>query len=78
MRYSDYVDPYIGSIGHLLTSTQPLVHLPHSMAQIRPVLDESIMDKYLAPVIYGFPMNKGTVMGTNLRSPRCTTTILSA
>lgn len=62
MRYSDYVDPYIGSIGYLLTSTQPLVHLPHSMAQIRPVLDESIMDKYLAPVIYGFPMNKGTVM----------------
>ena len=62
MRYSDYVDPYIGSIGHLLTSTQPLVHLPHSMAQIRPVLDERINDKYLAPKIYGFPMNRGTVM----------------
>ena len=61
-HYSDYVDPYIGSIGHMLTSTQALVHLPHSMAQIRPVLDERINDKYLAPVIYGFPMNKGTVM----------------
>ncbi|MBQ3223360.1 MAG: GH92 family glycosyl hydrolase [Clostridia bacterium] len=59
---SDYVDPYIGSIGHLLTATQPLVHLPHSMAQIRPILDETITDRYLAPVIYGFPANKGSLM----------------
>jgi len=62
MHYSDYVDPYIGSIGHLLTATQPLVHLPHAMAQIRPILDEGIMDRYLAPVIFGFPLNKGSVM----------------
>lgn len=61
-HYSDYVDPYIGSIGHMLTATQPLVHLPHCMAQIRPVLDERIGDKYLAPVIYGFPANKGLMM----------------
>ena len=61
-HYSDYVDPYIGSVSYMLTSTQPLVHLPHCMAQIRPVLDERINDKYLAPVIYGFPANRGTIM----------------
>ena len=61
-HYSDYVDPYIGSISYLLKATQPLVHLPHAMAQIRPVLDESINDHYLAPVIYGFPANRGRIM----------------
>ena len=40
LHLSDWVDPYIGSIGHLLTATQPLVYLPHSLAQIRPVTDE--------------------------------------
>lgn len=61
-HFADYVDPYIGSIGHLLTATQPLVHLPHAMAQIRPILDDEIKDIYLAPIILGFPMNKGSVM----------------
>ena len=61
-HFADYVDPYIGSIGHLLTATQPLVHLPHAMAQIRPILDDEIKDIYLAPLILGFPMNKGSVM----------------
>ena len=59
---SDWVDPYIGTISYLLATTQPLVHLPHSMAQIRPQTDEAIRDHYLAPVIHGFPMNKGAVM----------------
>ena len=59
---SDWVDPYIGSVGHLLTATQPLVHLPHAMVQIRPVLDEKIRDFYLAPTIYGFPLGKGLLM----------------
>ena len=67
---SDWVDPYIGSIGHLLTATQPLVHLPHSMAQIRPILDETIGDRYLAPVIYGFPVNRGSVMPDTGDNPR--------
>ena len=62
MRYSDYVDPHIGTISHLLRATEPLVHLPHGMAQIRPVLDENIHDHYLAPVIYGFPANRSRIM----------------
>jgi putative alpha-1,2-mannosidase len=61
-RYSDYVDPYIGTIGHLLTATKPLVHLPHSMAQIQPTLDERIRDNYVAPEIFGFPLFALTVM----------------
>ncbi len=62
IHYSDYVDPYIGTISYLLKATQPLVHLPHCMAQIRPILDERINDHYLAPQIYGFPVNRGIVM----------------
>ena len=67
---SDWVDPYIGSIGHLLTATQPLVHLPHSLAQIRPITDEKIRDHYLAPVIYGFPMNRAALMPDAGENPR--------
>ena len=69
MHYSDYVDPYIGSISYLLKATQPLVHLPHSMAQIRPVLDQRINDCYLAPEIYGFPANRGRIMPDTGDSP---------
>lgn len=61
-HYSDYVDPNIGSIGHLLSATRPLVHLPHSMAQIHPIFDESIRDLYVAPEIFSFPMFAATVM----------------
>lgn len=61
-RLSDWVDPNIGTIGHLLTATKPLVHLPHSMAQVRPILDDQIKDVYLAPTIYGFPLNQASVM----------------
>lgn len=70
LHYSDWVDPYIGSISYLLATTQPLVFLPHCMAQIRPVLDENIRDLYLAPVIYGFPLNKGSVMPDVGEEPR--------
>jgi len=70
LHYSDYVDPYIGSIGHLLTATQPLVHLPHAMAQIRPILDEKIMDRYLAPTIFGFPLSAGSVMPDTGSEPK--------
>ena len=68
-HYSDYVDPYIGSISYLLKATQPLVHLPHGMAQIRPILDEGINDHYLAPEIYGFPANRGSIMPGSGENP---------
>ena len=69
LHLSDWVDPYIGSIGHLLTATQPLVYLPHSLAQIRPVTDEKIRDHYWAPVIYGFPMNRAELMADAGEAP---------
>lgn len=50
----DYVNPYIGSIGHLLTSTSPIVSQPHGMAQVIPVMNPGVTDRYLADQIHGF------------------------
>lgn len=52
----DYVNPNIGTIGHLLTATSPTVMLPHGMAQVAPITTPGIMDRYLADKIYGFPV----------------------
>ncbi|SHF22302.1 alpha-1,2-mannosidase, putative [Caldanaerobius fijiensis DSM 17918] len=60
----DYVKPYIGSIGHLLTATSPTVMLPHSMVQVSPVFTPGITDVYLADKIYGFPVGACTIMPT--------------
>lgn len=40
--YVNYVNPYIGSIGHLLTATSPTVMLPHSMAQVSPIFTPGV------------------------------------
>ncbi len=58
----DYVKPYIGSIGHLLTATSPMVMLPHSMANVSPVFTPGIGDTYLADRIYGFPIGACIIM----------------
>ncbi len=60
--FADRVNPYVGTIGHLLTATKPLVHMPHGMAQIMPILDSGIMDRFTADIIYGFPMNHTQIM----------------
>ena len=60
----DYVDPYIGSIGHLLTATSPNVHLPHAMLTAAPVTTPGIQDRYLADKIYGFQAGGNTLMPT--------------
>ena len=57
----DYVDPYIGSIGHLLRATTPTVQLPNKMARVAPVTTPGIKDVYLADKIYGFPANASLV-----------------
>ena len=65
MRYKDpvdYVNPYIGSIGHLLTSTSPAVSLPHGMAQVLPVTNPGVTDRYLSDRIYGFQIGCATIM----------------
>jgi putative alpha-1,2-mannosidase len=50
----DYVNPTIGSIGHLLTATTPDVQLPHGMIRVIPTTTPGIRDVYLADKIYSF------------------------
>jgi predicted alpha-1,2-mannosidase len=52
----DLVDPNIGGVGHLLQPTVPTVQLPHSMIRIAPLRTPEVLDKYLAPKIYAFPL----------------------
>lgn len=58
----DYIDPNIGGIGHLLTSTMPIVSLPHGMLQASPVFTPSVYDRYLADKIYGFYFSGFSIM----------------
>lgn len=60
----DYVDPYIGSIGHLLTSTTPFVQLPHGMAQAWPIVPPGTTDRYLANRLHGIRFAYATLMAT--------------
>jgi len=50
----DYVNPYIGSVGHLLTATTPDVQLPRGMVRLIPRTTPGIRDIYLADRIYSF------------------------
>ena len=51
----DYVNPNIGGIGQLLSSTSPSVVMPYGMMRISPITTPGISDRYLADKIYGFP-----------------------
>lgn len=63
----DCVNPYIGTISHLLTTPQPAAYLPHAMAQVFPVTVPGVNDRYLAQKIYGFPVGNATIMPTSNR-----------
>ena len=52
---AEYVNPYIGTIGHLLTSTRPVTALPHSWARIFPTVTPNVMDYYTAEKAASFP-----------------------
>src|ERR1017187_301062 len=58
----DYVNPNIGTIGHLLTATTPYVQYPHGMAREAPVTTPGFQDRYLADKIFGFPAGPATLM----------------
>jgi predicted alpha-1,2-mannosidase len=58
----DYVNPNIGTIGHLLTATTPFVQYPHGMARIAPTTTPGIQDRYLADRIFGFPAGPASLM----------------
>ena len=40
-----YVDPTIGSVGHLLEPTRPTMHLPNSMVRVYPVRKDQLDDQ---------------------------------
>jgi len=50
----DYVNPNIGTIGHLLKATTPDVQLPRGMIRLFPHTTPGIRDIYLADKIYSF------------------------
>ncbi len=58
----DYVRPDIGGISILLTTTRPMVLLPHGYPQVTPLLNPGITDSYLATKIYGFPAGGVSLM----------------
>ena len=60
----DYVNPNVGTIGHLLTATVPHVQLPHGMARLAPVITPGVTDRYLAHKIYGFPAGPAILTAT--------------
>jgi hypothetical protein len=63
----DYVNPNIGTIGHLLTATTPFVQYPHGMVRLAPMTTPGMEDRYLADRIIGFPA--GPVMLMAATSP---------
>lgn len=45
MQPTDYVNPYMGNISHLLVPTYPTVHLPNSMLRVYPERDDYTGDR---------------------------------
>ncbi len=58
---SNYVNPYIGTISHMLTSTNPEVMLPYGMARSTPVSHDN-GDSYCCDQVLGFPLGAPYVM----------------
>jgi predicted alpha-1,2-mannosidase len=58
----DYVNPNMGGIGQLLSSTSPNVIMPYGIMRIAPNTTPGIGDRYLADKIYGFPAGGMTLM----------------
>lgn len=52
-----FVDPNIGSVSPLLTTTNPTVHRPHSMVRVFPLTEPGLTDRFLSDKIYGFALN---------------------
>ncbi|MBP3292639.1 MAG: hypothetical protein J6N32_02705, partial [Clostridia bacterium] len=59
---AEYVNPYIGTIGHLLTATRPVAALPHSAVQIFPNVTPNMQDYFIAEKITSFPLCTLSVM----------------
>ena len=58
----DYVNPAIGGVSMLLSTTRPMVQLPHGYPQVTPDLNPGVNDSYVATKIYGFPAGGVSIM----------------
>jgi len=58
----DYVNPNMGGIGQLLSSTSPFVKLPYGAMSVSPITTPGVNDRYLADKIFGFPAGTVTLM----------------
>ena len=58
---ADYVNPYIGTISHMLASTKPEVMLPYGMARSTPIVKDC-GDYYCNDRILGYPLGMASVM----------------
>lgn len=63
--YTDYVNPNIGTIGHLLQATAPCVQSPHGAAVVAPVFRAGMKDRYNSDRIFGFEAGSAIVMPTD-------------
>ena len=58
---ADLVNPYIGTISHMLQSTRPEVMLPYGMARCTPIVTDC-GDYYCNDRIMGYPIGRAGVM----------------
>ncbi len=65
MRLSAYIDPYVGSVGHLLTATPPVCAFPHGMSYVQPRFTPGVKDYYLADRLVGVAAGPVTFMPVN-------------
>ena len=63
-KLTKYVNPNIGTVGHLLKATVPSVHYPHGMMQISPNFTPRLEDHYFADKIYSFPVGPIAIMAS--------------
>lgn len=65
---AEYVNPYIGTVGHLLTGTRPKTMYPHGAAQIFPNVLPVQHDYYFSDKISSFPVGPLEIMFGSERS----------
>jgi predicted alpha-1,2-mannosidase len=64
------VDPTIGGIGKLLTSTPALIQLPHGMARVMPATDPGMLDWYVSDDFYGLNIGPVVVLPVSEKTRR--------
>ena len=62
--YTKYVNPNIGTVGHLLQATYPNVQSPHGAAVVAPLYRPGMKDRYNSDKIFGFTVGTAAVMPT--------------